>query len=178
MEKKAAEPSKEVARPAGLPPFRDLLPWHWGPRGAAASDPFESLQESMNRLFESFRREIGKPAGNGDLGIVRSKMDVAETDDAFELRVELPGMDEKNVDVSVTADALKIRGEKKSETSEKKKDYHHRECSFGSIERVVPLPDGVDTDKAAAKFRNGVLTVTLPKTADARRKARKIEIQS
>jgi len=192
MEKKAAEAgkeaskqggkeaSKEVVHPARPMAFRDLLPWHWGDTksGPTADDPFDSLQHTMNRLLESFRREIGRPGKNGDFGVVRSRMDISESDDAFEVMVELPGMDEKNVDVSVTDDALTIRGEKKTEESGKKKDYHYRECTYGSVERVVPLPDGIDSDKVAAKFKKGVLTVTIPKTAEARRQPRKIEVQS
>lgn len=170
------EPAPPPARPTK---FRELLPWNWGHRsGAGIDDTFETLQRSMNRLFESFRHEIGGPIGKGDLGVVGSRMDVSETDDAFELKVELPGMDEKDVEVSVTPDALTVRGEKKVETSEKKKNYHYRECSYGSVERVVPIPDGVDTDKIVARFKKGVLTVTLPKTAEAKAPARKVEVKS
>lgn len=159
--------------------FRDLMPWHWGARkaGGRGDDAFDSLQQTMNRLLESFRHDVGWPS-NGDLGVVRSRMDVGETDDAYEVTVELPGMDEKNVEVSVTSDSLTVRGEKKSEESGKRKDYHYRECSYGSIERVVPLPDGVDVDKVVAKMKKGVLNVTLPKTAGAKKSARKIAVQS
>lgn len=180
MEKKQSEGKKEGAHPVRHTGFRDLLPWHWGEHkaGGAGDDPFAALQHTMNDLLESFRREIGRPSKNGDRGIVRSRMDIAESDDAYEVTVELPGMDEKNVDVSVTDDVLTICGEKKTEESVKKKDYHYRECTYGSVERVVPLPDGIDTDKVAAKFNKGVLTVTLPKTAEAKRQPRKVEVKS
>jgi len=178
MENKAKESGKEVTRPSRHLAFRDLMPWHWGDKGAAkGEDPFDSLQHTMNRLLESFRRDVGLKGKNGDLGVVHSRMDIGETDEAYEVTVELPGMDEKNVDVSVTDDVLTIRGEKKTEESGRKKDYHFRECTFGSVERVVPLPDGIDTDKVAAKFNKGVLTVTLPKTAEARRQPRKVEVK-
>lgn len=178
MKDKSAEPGKEVAAASRSSNFLDLIPWFWGRRGGAVDDPFEGLQKSMNRMLETFRKDFGGLPGNGDFGVVSSRMDISETDDAWEVKVELPGMDEKNVDVSVTRDALRIHGEKKSETSGKKKDCHYRECSYGSVERVVPLPDGIDTDKVAAKFKNGVLAVTLPKTPDAKAKkgARKVEV--
>lgn len=179
MERKGMEASRPVPRVMRGSALRDLMPWHWRNRRGepVVDDPFESLQNAMNRLLDTFRREIGGFAGNGDVGVVSSKMDVAETDEAFEVTVELPGMNEKDVDVSVTADALTVRGEKKTETATKKKDYHYRECSYGSVERVVPLPEGLDIDKAAAKFRNGVLTVTLPKTAEAKKAAKKVEVE-
>jgi len=161
--------------------IRDLMPWHWGERKGemASEDPFEALQNTINRLFNTFRRDRGLLRGNGgDLGIASSKMDVSETDENYEVIVELPGMDEKNIDVAITNDTLTIHGEKKHETDEKKKNYHYRECSYGSIERIVPLPSGVDVDKVSATFRKGVLTVTLPKTPEATKEGRKVEVKA
>lgn len=179
METKELAPSKELKRLARPSVFRDLLPWHWGGNGKTESDdPFESMQQTMNRLIESFRHDFGGPVVNGDLGVVRSRMDVSESDDAFEVKVELPGLDEKDVDVSVANDMLTVRGEKKKEDSGKKKDYHYRECSYGLVRRVLPLPDGIDVDKINASFKKGVLTLTLPKTAEFRRPARKIKVES
>lgn len=174
-----ATAKKEHAPAARAGKFRELLPWNWGHHdGSGKEEPFETLQRSINHLFETFRKDLGAPLGTGDLGVVSSRMDVSESDDAYEFKVELPGMDEKDVEVNVTRDALTVRGEKKVETSEKKKNYRYRECSYGSVERVMPVPYGVDTDKVVAKFKKGVLTVTLPKTDEARTPARKIEVKS
>ena len=100
-------------------------------------------------------------------------VDVSETDKAYEITAELPGMDEKNVEVKVANGVLTIKGEKQDEKEEKKKDYHMRERSYGSFERSFQVPDGVDADKIEANFKKGVLTVILPKSAEAKRLKRR-----
>ena len=90
---------------------------------------------------------------------------------------ELPGMDEADVEVSVAEGMLTIRGEKKSERDEEEKGYVLRERSFGRIERVVPLPAGLDLDSAKATFKNGVLTVTIARTAEAQAAVKHIAVQ-
>ena len=96
------------------------------------------------------------------------RVDVAETEDKVQVSAELPGIDPENVDVSIAHDVLTISGEKREEREEKKRDYHRIERSYGSFRRSVPLPTEVDTDKAEAHFKNGLLTITLPKTEKAR----------
>ena len=103
---------------------------------------------------------------------------MAEAGTKCEITTELPGMDEKNVDVSVANGALTIKGETREETEEKNKGYHLQERSFGSFERYFRAPDGVDADKIEATFKTGVLTVVLPKTAEAQRAAKKIAIKA
>jgi HSP20 family protein len=105
-------------------------------------------------------------------------VDVAETDTAYEITAELPGMDEKNIEVNVANGGITIKGEKKEETEEKKKDYYVSERRYGSFERYFTLPEAADADKIAATFKNGVLKVTLPKTAEAQKPAKKIEIKA
>jgi HSP20 family protein len=112
----------------------------------------------------------------GGVSAVVPQVDVRETDKEIEVVAELPGMDEADVDVSASQGMLTIRGEKKSEREEDE-GYVLRERSFGRVERIVPLPDGLDIDSAEAKFRNGVLTVRIPKTADAQRAAKRISVQ-
>ena len=116
--------------------------------------------------------------GDGVAGGLMPRVDVRETDKEVEVVAELPGMDEADVDVSVAAGMLTIRGEKKSEREERRrKGYILRERSFGRIERVVPLPEGLDLDSAKATFKNGVLTVRIAKTAEAQRAVKRIPVQ-
>jgi HSP20 family protein len=153
----------------------DLIPWRRDKREVSVrrngDDPLGALQTDINRVFESFWRKFDVPmvpgwnAGIGNAGI--PPVDVRETDKALEVKAELPGMDEANVDVSVAEGALIIRGEKKLEREAEEKGYVLHERSFGRVERVVPLPDGLDLDAAEATFKNGVLTVSIPWTGEA-----------
>jgi HSP20 family protein len=132
----------------------------------------------MNRAFESFwseaSRSFGGRAGSDD-AVPRS--DVVETDSGVEVSIELPGLDEKEVEVTLTDEALTIRGEKKVERREEKRGYYVSERSYGSIYRSIPLPAGVDSDRAEATFRNGVLTVRLPQSPEAKAKVKKIAVK-
>ena len=105
-------------------------------------------------------------------------VDVSETDKAYEITAELPGMDEKNVEVKLANDVLTIKGEKQDEKEEKRKDYYMRERSFGSFQRSFQVPDGVDADKIEANFKKGVLTVTLPKSTEAQKAEKKIAVKA
>ena len=92
--------------------------------------------------------------------------------------MELPGFDQKEIDVALSDNALTIKGERKSEQQHSKKGYHLSERSYGSFYRSIPLPSGVDTDKANAEFKNGVLTVRLPKTQETLSRVKKIEVKA
>ncbi len=105
-------------------------------------------------------------------------VDFTDTEKAYEITAELPGIDEKNVDVKVANGVLTIKGEKQEDKEEKKKDYYLRERNFGSFERSFQVPDGVDTDKIDASFKKGVLTVTLPKKPEALKGAKKIDVKT
>jgi len=105
-------------------------------------------------------------------------IDIAEKDNAYEVTAELPGMDEKNIEVRFANGNLIIKGEKEEEKEEKKKDYHLRERHFGSFERQFAVPEGVDTDKIEASFKKGVLSVTLPKKPEAIKAQKKIEVKA
>jgi HSP20 family protein len=140
-------------------------------------DIFHNLRQEMDRLFEDFSsgfalRDVGPSFG------ISTKLDVAESDDAFTVTAELPGMDEKNVDVTLSGDMLVIKGEKKEEHEEKKKDYHLKERSWGSFERRIAVPFKADPARVQASFKKGVLTVTVPKPAEAKTQTKKIEIKS
>ena len=104
-------------------------------------------------------------------------VDIADNAKAYEITAELPGMDEKNVEVKFSDGTLIIRGEKKDEKEEKNKDYHLSERRYGAFQRSFSVPDGVDAEKIEAAFKNGILTVTLPKTPEAQKKEKKIEIK-
>ncbi len=147
-------------------------------RGVARSDnPFVSLQNEIDRLFDSFTR--GFPAlGNGGLAASMNlpSMDVVETDKEIEITAELPGLEEKDVQINVADNVLTIKGEKKAEKEQKDKNYRLVERSYGSFERSLELPDGVNTDDIKATIDKGVLKVVVPKPAPAQSK--KIEVKS
>ncbi len=145
-------------------------------RGVAGSaNPFMSLQREIDRLFEDFTRGFPTLAGNGAAKLLPS-MDVTETDKEIEITAELPGLEEKDVQINVADNLLTIRGEKKAEKEEKDKDYRLVERSYGSFERTLELPDGVNADAIKASIAKGVFKVTVPKPAPAQ--AKKIEVKS
>lgn len=146
---------------------------------ARASDPFSALQQEIDRLFSDFGRGFpafgrGFPAfGASDLTL---RMDMTESDKAIELTAELPGLEEKDVEINFVDDILTIRGEKSSEKDESAKNYRLVERSYGSFSRSIELPPGVDPAAIQASLSKGVLTVTIPKPAPA--VAKKIEVKS
>ncbi len=170
--------------------IRDLIPWSRGKVPAQGNtshndNPVNGLQRDINRVFDDFWSQFDRPLGsspspvtNGLLSGFGPRSDVSETDKEVEVSVELPGLDEKDIDVSLTGDMLTIRGEKKAEKEEKRKGYYLSERSYGSFHRSVPLPPGVDTDKATAEFKRGVLTVTMPKTPESQAQVKRIEVKA
>jgi HSP20 family protein len=151
--------------------------------------PFESLRHEVDRLFDDFGRDFWRPFGRSLLStespfrreLTLASMpavDVVESETAYELAAELPGMDEKNIEVKLINGSLTIKGEKQEEKEEKKKNYYLHERNFGSFERSFEIPEGVDADKIEAKFKKGVLTVTLPKKPEAQKPAKKIEVKA
>lgn len=165
--------------------IRDLIPWSRGGREVQVrregSDPMLTLQSDIDRLFDRFWRSFDLPMlGGGDGGfatVLAPRVDVRETDKEVEVVAELPGMDEADIDVSVAQGMLTIRGEKKAEREQEEGGYILRERSFGRIERMIPLPDGLDLDSAKATFKNGVLTVRITKTPEAQAAVKRIPVQ-
>lgn len=141
-------------------------------------NPFALLRREMDSLFDSFFRGADLEPFESVFGGFSPKIDIADTDKEIVISAELPGMEEKDVDVSLQNDTLTIKGEKKEEKEDKGKDHYRRERSYGSFSRTVALPAEVDTDKIAATFTKGVLTITLPKTPQAVAQKKKIEIKS
>jgi HSP20 family protein len=160
------------------------------PTSLHAWRPFESLRREIDRLFDDFdtgfwrspfRRSVFdvEPFWRRELSwSATPAVNVAESDKAYEITAELAGMDEKNIEVKVVDGGLTIKGEKQEEKEEKKKDYYLQERRFGSFERSFRVPESVDLDKIEANFRKGVLTVTLPKKAEAQKPAKKIEVKA
>ncbi len=159
-----------------------------GPPAPMGFDPFEW------RPFDMFRRHFGalmhdSPMRRGApefdaferfLGGWPSHpaVDLAEKEGEYEITAELPGLDEKDVEVRLANGALTISGEKKAEREEKDKDYHFSERRYGSFKRSFRVPDGVDADKIEASFEKGVLKVKLPKSAQAVENSKKIDIKT
>ncbi len=151
-------------------------------------EPFESLRRQVDRMFEDFGRGLGlwRPFGRSMLDVRPSwleegwgkapAVDICEREKEFEITAELPGMDASNIDVKLASGVLTIKGEKKEEKEEKEKDYYVSERRFGSFQRSFQLPEGVDEDKIQASFEKGVLTIKLPKGAEAQKPEKKISI--
>jgi HSP20 family protein len=155
----------------------DLIPWR--NRNAVSSrsrqDPFFALHDQVNRLFDEFSRGFDLPAFS-DRGLGWPSIDVKEDDKRFCVEAELPGMEEKDIEVTLLDNVLTIRGEKRIEEDDSQRQYSER--YFGQFERRIPLGNDVDADKVKAKFKNGVLKVEVPKAAEAQSRARRIQISS
>lgn len=171
--------------------IRDLIPWGRGRKEAVAppavpatgdESPMLGLHRDINRVFDDFwtRFDLGplslRSSGGGRVGDPRT--DIVDTDKAVEVSVELPGLDEKDIEITVSDDVLTIRGEKTTERENSGKGYYLHERSYGSFYRAIPLPADVVADGATAEYRKGVLTVTLPKSPEAQAQGRKIEVKS
>lgn len=130
------------------------------------ANPLTMLQQEMDRLFDGFSKSF---TGLSSRTLMPS-MDLAETDDEIELTADLPGMEEKDVQLNVVDNHLMIRGEKKNQREEKEKDYHLVERNYGSFVRTVELPPGVNLDSIKAVMSKGVLKVTVPKPPPAQAK--------
>lgn len=152
--------------------------------------PFVSLRREIDRLFDDFLPASWRSPSQStvfDFDFdwpsraafqLAPAMDVVEKDKAFEITAELPGMDEKNIEISLSNGSIVIKGEKSEEKEEKDKEYYMSERRYGSFRRSFKLPETVDTDKIEAAFAKGVLTVKLPKSAEARKSEKKIEVKA
>jgi HSP20 family protein len=160
-------------------PITDLIPWKKKQLAEQEEDrvlqraeyPLTTFQQAMNRLFDDFfGRSALEPFGAFGEGwdAFSPRVDVVETDQEIVVSAELPGLDDKDIVVSLSHGAISISGEKQQEKQEKGRNYHRVERSHGSFRRSIPLPCEVDVDKGDAVFQKGVLTITLPKKSDAR----------
>ena len=157
--------------------------------------PLMSLRQQVDRLFDQFLDEGWIRPSHGMYGIWDSPLwkargidmsrlmespraDMSESADAYEVSVELPGMSEKDIEVTVRDNLISLKGEKKSERETKEKDYHIAERSYGSVRRSFSMPADVDTNKVSATFSKGVLKMHLPKTKEARTKFHRIDVKA
>ncbi len=140
--------------------------------------PFSLLREEMNTLFDNFFRGFELEPFRSHFEAFSPNINVKESEKDISVTAELPGMDDKDIDVSLTRDSLTIKGEKKEDKEEKGKNYYRMERSFGSFSRSIPLPAEIDVDKVKAEFKKGVLTVRLPKTPKAMKETKKISVKA
>jgi HSP20 family protein len=174
METAMAEVPVEVKK---APPAQTTLP-----------DVWQSFRSEMDRLFDRFGGGFGFPSlrrmfdvespWRSSFSFSMPAIDMSEDEKAYKISAELPGLDPKDIDVSVTGDTLLLKGEKRQEKEEKDKNYHFSERAYGSFQRAFELPASVDRGKIAADFSKGVLTLTLPKTAEAQQPTKKIAVKA
>jgi HSP20 family protein len=172
--------------------MNNLIPWNWGKKNLPVRkednssssyemSPYLSLQHDMNRVFDNFFRSFDtgfmSPFSEMSEGMFQPKVEVKENANDLRVSVELPGIDDKDLDVSITDDGLTISGEKREEKEENTRGYYRMERSYGSFQRRIPFPCSIDKDKAEATFKKGVLNVVLPKTAEAKQNVKKISIK-
>jgi HSP20 family protein len=146
--------------------------------------PFDNLRQQIDRLFDDFGawpapRHLFDVRWPREMEFaVNPAVDVTEKDGAYEITAELPGLDEKNIEVRLANGILTIKGEKQEDKQEKQKDYYVSERRYGSFVRSFQLPEGVDSSKIEANFAKGVLTVNMPKTAEAQKSEKKIDVKA
>lgn len=158
-----------------LNPFRGRRHSPWTPPNVG---PFERMHEEIDRLFDEFMPQLASPREAEFRPGLLATVDVSETEDAVEVMADLPGIEQKDINLSLRNGSLFIRGERKHEAEEKRKNYYRAERSYGAFSRSIPLPCEVDENKVDARFENGVLTVRLPKSPAAKESERKIEIKA
>ena len=157
--------------------LRSSLPSLW----SQDSSPLQSLKRDIDDLFSGWVGDLSSAEMPWTRTEFLPRVNVSETEKEISVTAELPGVEEKNIDVTVSGDQLIIKGEKKSEIDEKKEEkgrtFRRVERSFGSFQRCMALPFEIDPDKVQASFKNGVLTLTVPKPTEVQKKARKIELK-
>ena len=140
-------------------------------------NPFQMMQREMNRLFDNFMSDFSLFPSRERFMDSFPQIDLKDTDKEIVVDVEIPGMDEKDIHISMSDNVLTIRGEKQQEKEEKKGNFYHVERSYGSFHRDIPLHAEIEEDKVSAKYKKGVLKINLPKTPEAQRKHKQIPIQ-
>jgi HSP20 family protein len=169
--------------------FKDLIPWRRDEeqlpiRRNGDIDDLTKLQDEMNQMFSDFfRRPFGLSSFmdspfSTPLGDFSPRVNMSETEKAYNLSVELPGMEPNDIDISLADNMLTISGEKKAEKEEKNKRYYRVERSYGSFQRRIPLPTEVIGDQIEATFKNGVLSIEIPKSEEAQKRSRRIEVKT
>ncbi|MEI7606841.1 MAG: Hsp20/alpha crystallin family protein [Rhodospirillaceae bacterium] len=178
-----------------LPSLKDIVPHWWGKREAEPAAggtevtvrnhetdvfPFQTLHREIDRAFDNFWRAMEVSPFGGSFNLpgasLNPRTEVTETDKAVDVAFDLPGLDEKDLSVSVANGLLTVKGERKSESDNKRTGFHVSERHYGMIQRTVSLPPGTDADNATARYQNGVLTISLPKIALAEQEVKRINV--
>ncbi|HEU5047454.1 MAG TPA: Hsp20/alpha crystallin family protein [Rickettsiales bacterium] len=162
--------------------MRDLLNTSRSPVSVErGGNPIVTFQDEVNRLFGEFFGEpsvsVWRRPATAQNAVLSPALDVSETPQGYKIAAELPGLDVKDVQITASEGYLVIKGEKKAVAKEEKEGYFRQERSYGAFQRVVALPEIADLDNADAKMDKGVLTVSIPKKAEAKPKERTIEIK-
>ncbi|MBU6955835.1 Hsp20/alpha crystallin family protein [Hahella sp. HN01] len=170
-------------------------PWNWlHQEGKTASEvpvssrqssnyPMARFRQEMDRLFDDMLHSFKYPElpefglGREWAGLLKPNLDISEGKESYSISVELPGVSKEDVKVSLDGQRLTISGEKKHESEEKREDYHCVERSYGSFMRILTLPDNADGERLYANFKNGVLTLKVPKAGEVTVKGREVEIK-
>ena len=161
--------------------LRELSPFRRKnvPMRRETDTPFDLLRQDMDTMFSDLFRGFDiEPLWTRKLGSFSPRVDVTETDKEIKVAAELPGIDEKDIDLTVARDSLTIKGEKKEEKEENGKDYYRMERSYGSFCRTIPLPVEVETEKISASYKKGILKIKIPKSAKAIEGKKKIAIKA
>jgi HSP20 family protein len=161
---------------------RSLMPYSRNmpiSRWSEDADPFLQMRREMNRLFDDAFGGFGLPSVFGPAlrQMPAPKIDVSETDNEIQVTAEIPGIDQNDVEVLLEDDRLIIRGEKKEEREDKDRNYHVRERVQGAFSRTLPLPFAPEPNQVKAQFKNGVMTITIPKPQDVKQQQHRIEVQ-
>ncbi len=175
--------------------LKQLNPWNWFKNEEESSHsvpvqrmdsyhhPLMQFHQDIDNMFDRFFRSFGFPSQISDSilsapdGLLKPSVDIAETEKEYTISVEAPGVDKDGIHVSLDDGTLTIRGEKKKEKEEKEKNYHRIERSFGSFQRTLSLPTDADGEKIEANYKNGVLTLKLPKIPGAKLSVKTIPIK-
>ncbi|MDX1570927.1 MAG: Hsp20/alpha crystallin family protein [Xanthomonadales bacterium] len=180
--------------------IKKLAPWNWfkdeeaeqgeatpvqsaGRRGDVL--PWSQVHDQIDQLFDQAFRGFGLSAGQDSLPgwkggdvLLKPSVDIGATNDRYTITVEVPGVEEGDVSLELDGDRLTIRGEKHQEAEDRQKDFYRVERSYGAFRRVLTLPKDADPDAIDARFRNGVLKISMPRNAEPQSQGRVIEIQN
>jgi|ERR1043166_226442 HSP20 family protein len=152
----------------------NIIPWKNRSLQRRDGDPIVRLRDEMESVFDQFMGDWGMALFNRTP--TGPSVDLAESENEVTVKAELPGVNPKDVDIRVEGNLLTIRGEKKQESEEKRRDYHYVERQYGMFHRSIQLPSSVDDSKTDARYKDGVLTITMPKRPDA--KAKKVSVRT
>ncbi|MGQ0742506.1 MAG: Hsp20/alpha crystallin family protein [Alphaproteobacteria bacterium] len=151
----------------------------WSRSQGGWTDPFIALQQEVNRIFDNFGNVPMQTGNFAEFGrTISPRIDVSETDKQLEIEAELPGLSEKDIDVTVSGDILTLRGEARRESEEKKRNYFLSERSYGAFFRTINLPFEVDPEMVTAHFDKGILRIIVKKPESASARTSKVPVRA